>query len=299
MMAGTESLGGISASETAAFDDGGPEKLDLSREDGVPDGDADEAGTPEPCRKVDMVLAVDNSESMTEEMDAIRGPVFDSLPPLLLDEVQNGLDDFRLAVIDACPKPANYHDTGPNGACDYSTDKNWMESTAPDLAAEFSCATTYITDAWQGMPDACIDDGAFQDDDEQPALTVAAALEADEGPNGNFLRKDALLFVVAMTDEDEELLDAGSAQEIYDRIVATKGGDPGRVVFMGVGGGSDCDGPYGGALQANNLRDVTQLFETNGNGMFWDLCDGDLPGAFEAVITGKVDEACGDFTPVG
>lgn len=276
---------------------GGGVKLDVAATMSATDSNG-EGGGPTGCTKVDVVISVDNSSSMSEEIEALQGPVFDSFPETLLD-INVGLDDFQLGLIDACPKPAALQDLGANGPCDYSTGRNYMVSTSPDLAAEFSCATELpFMSGWSGGDDTC-DDGL--DDDEQPALTTATVVSAPfvTDANDGFLRPDALLMLVALTDEDEALVDVADAQEIYDQIVAAKGGDVSRVAFMGVAGGSSCDGAYGSADDATVMQEVAALFEAQGRGMFWDLCQGQLDVGFQTFIESVVDEACVDFVPEG
>jgi hypothetical protein len=256
-----------------------------------------EGGPGGACKKVDVIMAVDNSGSMQEEIDALRGPVFDSLPQQLLD-VGNGIDDFHLAVVDACPKPALYHTHGDSGFCDYSTGNNWMVSDSPDLTGEFQCVSDMSPNGYMDMPDDCEDSGDLKDDDEQPAWTAAESINAMNvaGANADFLRNDAVLFITAITDEDEELLGT-DVDTIVQQIVGAKG-DIKNVVFLGVGGGSDCDGPYGGAIPADNLKAVTDQFVAADRGVWWDLCQGDLEGAFEAAID-VLDGACHEFVPPG
>lgn len=252
------------------------------------------------CRRVDVVFVVDNSSSMSEEHEALQGPVFDSFPQTLLS-INGGIDDFQLAVIDACPKPAYFHDTGASGACGYSTGTNFMSSASPALADEFACVSEFSTMGYMGMADACVDDGDLADDDEQPGLTAARGVtgEAIMDPNAGFLRPDALLFVVTITDEDEALVDVGSTQEIFDQLVAAKGGDVDQIVYLGIAGGSACDGPYGSAEDAVRTRELAARFEAAGRGLFWDLCMGELELAFQTAIEGSVDEACQEFVPPG
>jgi hypothetical protein len=254
----------------------------------------------EGCQRVDVVLAVDNSSSMGEEIDALQGPVLDALPQALLS-VNGGIEDFQLAVIDACPKPAYFHDQGAAGACDFSTGHNYMSSTSPDLVAEFACVTDFAVDGFGAAPDECLDDGDYKDDDEQAAWTSAQAIApaALMAANEGFVRDDALLFVVAITDEDESLVDVDSADAIYDAIVTAKGGDVSRVVFLGVAGASDCDGAYGSAEQADTMAAVVDRFAMQGRGVFWDICQGELEQAFLTAIADLVDPACEEFEPVG
>ncbi len=280
-----------SDSGTAGPGSGGVPTFDVGS--GNPDGSQDDG-----CSKVDVVFAIDNSGSMSEEHDALRGPVFDSFPQQLLD-INNGIQDFRLGVIDACPKPAWFHNWGASGACNFSTGVNYMSSTSANLAAEFSCVTAFSAQGYENMPDECVDDGALDDDDEQPSLTAAEAVSAANlgGMNLDFIRDDAILFVVAMTDEDEEFADVDSAQEIYDRLVAAKGGDVSSVVYLGIAGNSVCAGPYGTALDAEHAKEVANLFALQGQGLFWDLCQGNLETAFQTAISTLVDDTCQGFTP--
>lgn len=269
-------------------------------EDGAPKfdvGTAETTGTTgmpvgEGCKRVDVVISIDNSGSMQEEIAALAGPVFDSFPQALLD-VGNGLEDFQLAVIDACNNPAFLHDTGANGACNYSTGTNYMSSNSDALLDEYHCVTELTQSGYQGMEDQC----SGENDDEQPANTAAEAVNspAVDAQNAGFVRDDAVLFVVAITDEDEQPVPERSAQEIADRLIAAKG-TVDNVVFLGIGGGSDCDGPYGSAEDADLLRAVGTVFAEQNRGLFWDLCQGDLEQAFQAALA-VVDSACIEFEP--
>jgi hypothetical protein len=272
---------------------GGGPKLDVDPGSGT---QAEGAEGGEVCKQVDVILAVDNSGSMVEEIAALRGPVFDSLPEQLLD-VGNGIDDFHLAVIDACPKAANYHDTGNGGACDFSTGRNYMISSSEVLADEFACVTDFSTAGYMGMPDMCEDAGENADDDEQPALTAATSVDPAYlvASNLGFLRADSLLFVVAITDEDEEFLGT-DANAIYDALVEAKGGNPEHVVFLGISGSETCTGPYGGAEPSPNMQSVVNEFASYDRGIYWDLCQGDLEGAFALGIE-TLDQACDDWIP--
>jgi hypothetical protein len=241
------------------------------------------------CRRVDLIFAVDNSSSMQEEKQAMRDDVFPAFATALL-AVGGGLEDYRVGVLDACPDPANYHTRGAAGECNFSTGTNWMESSSPDLVGEFQC----VGDIYSGDMNC-----AGNSDDEQPASAAAASMEPPyaTGANAGFLRDDALLVVVAITDEDEQPIPAQSAAEVYDRLVAAKGGEVKRMVFLGIGGSQSCDGVYGSADQAQTLRELTDLFIAQSRGVFWDLCQGQLEdGLTEAMQV--IEQACGEFPPV-
>ena len=114
--------------------------------------------------------------------------------------------------------------------------------------------------------------------------------------NDGFLRDDALLFVVAVTNEDEEMRDSQgnplTANTIVNRYINAKS-DLRNVVFLGIGGDSNCGfGPYGVVSEeAIQLRNITQSFSGMNRGLFWDLCQGDLETAFDQAVS-ILDDAC-------
>ncbi len=244
----------------------------------------------ESCRLVDVVIAVDGSGSMTEERRALRDTVFPAFAERLRS-ISKGLDNFRVATLDACPDPANFHTRGKSGECNFVGGDVWIDSASPNLVDEFSCVgNIYLDDA------NCSGDN----DDEQPASTVAAALEPPyiSGPNAGFLRDDALLIVVAITDEDEQPTGlAQTPQEIYQRLIDIKGGDVERMVFLGVGATSRCEGPYGSAYPATKLKRLTDLFIDVERGVWWDLCAGQMEDGLEQAFE-IIEQACEEFDPV-
>ncbi len=292
---GSES-GAPATSTTAASTTGteGPGvKLDVG---GVADtSGSGTAGEEEGCKKIDVIITIDHSDSMYEEIAALAGPVFDTFPEALLS-VNNGLEDFQLGVMDACNNPAILHDTGmAMGFCDFSTGRNFMRSSSPNLLDEYHCVTDLAFNGYMGTPDLC----TMNNDDEAPANTAADAVNppfVDE-ENDGFLRNDAVLFIVAITDEDEQPVPPQLPQQVVDKIIDAKNGIE-NVVFLGIGGGSNCIGPYGSAQNALVLKQIAQIFADEGQGLFWDLCAGDLGTAFETVLA-TVDETCQNFNPPG
>lgn len=278
---------------TSSESSGSGLKLDVG---GVIDAPSQDTEAEEGCRKVDVIISIDHSDSMYEEIDALAGPAFDSFPTALL-AVHNGLDDFQLGVMDACNNPAILHDTGMTmGFCDFSTGANYMSSTSPNLFDEYHCVTDLAFNGYMGTADFC----SMNNDDEAPSNTAADAINPPfvNEENDGFLRDDAVLFVVAMTDEDEQPVPFQTPQQIFDKIVDAKGGDVHSVVFLGVAGGSNCNGPYGSAQNATTMKAVTQLFIDEGQGMFWDLCGGQLEMAFDMVLE-NIDSTCEHFDPPG
>ncbi|WP_437817005.1 hypothetical protein [Sorangium sp. So ce1078] len=239
------------------------------------------------CEHVDVVFALDNSSSMGEEKESMRDVVFPAFAQALLDI--SGIKDFRAAVLDACPQPANFHTRGVGGECSFQSGKPWMESSSTDIISEFQCAADVYSDDVQ-----C----SGNNDDEQPASAVAASLEPpfSQEENAGFLRNDALLVVVAITDEDEQPVPQQEPQAIHDRLVAAKGGEGKNVVFLGIGGATDCEGAYGSADEADNMQRLVDTFAADNRGFFWDLCEGHLEDGLTNALT-AIEEACEEFVP--
>lgn len=239
------------------------------------------------CEHVDVVFALDNSSSMDEEKKSMSEVVFPAFAQALLDI--SGIQDFRAAVMDACPEPATFHTRGAAGDCSFQSGKAWMESSSTDLTSEFQCAADLYADDVE-----C----SGQNDDEQPASSVAAALEPpfSQDENAGFLRDDALLVVVAITDEDEQPVPRQQPQAIHDRLVAAKG-EAKNVVFLGIGGRTDCEGAYGEANEAEDLQRLVDTFAADNRGFFWDLCEGHLEDGLTNALT-AIEEACEEFVPV-
>jgi hypothetical protein len=260
---------------------------------------ADSAPTPtDSCKKIDLVFSVDPSGSMDEELESMATVVFPAFAEALLG-VGDDLQDFRVGVIDACPNPADFHTRGEsNSSCGYQSQNVWMDSASTTLEQEFACAGDLYR----------INQCSGDNDDEQPLRAAIASLTPpySTGQNTGFLREDALLVVVAITDEDEcadapDCADksAARAQAFFDELSALKG-DPKKMVLLGIGGGlpDGCTaGSYGAADPATLLHAVTQLFVAEQRGVWWDLCQGQLEDGLTEAI-GVIDQACYDFPQI-
>ena len=287
--------------------------------DGVPDDEDECPKDPDPCgdgnfacKHLDIVIAVDGSSSMNEEMAAMGREVFPGFANALLD-ISQGLDDYRVGVVDACADEPSFNTTGEPGtpaecsqsdadqgsrACDFASGEAWIEATpATDrqaVKAEFRCVGQI--DRVQGSEDLTVGTCTGDNDDERPTQAAIAALQP--GVNPGFLRDDAVLVVVAVTDEDEHTIPSQTARQLYDQLVAAKG-DVKDMVFLGIGGGpggcaNQCPDNYGSADEASKLHNLTNLFIAEDRGVWWNLCDGDLGGGLAEALE-VIEQACDDF----
>jgi hypothetical protein len=259
--------------------------------DGDGDDDDDDDDDDDACRSIDLVISVDVSSSMEEELRAMREDVFPALAERL-KSISKDDDSFRVATLDSCPTPANFHTRGADDDdCDFEGGNVWIRGSSPDLNDEFACVgDVYIGDV----------ECSGENDDEQPVSAVITALNEPwvNNQNEGFLRDEALLVVIAITDEDEQPTDGmpGDSQGLYNLLVGAKGGDPDRVVFLGVGGSTPCVGEYGEInVGADLLQGITREFGSNG--IWWDLCDGRLEDGLEDAIN-TIQVACETIAPI-
>ena len=155
---------------------------------------------------------------------------------------------------------------------------NYLTHEDANLKEQFECA------AW-------IDDKGSTN--EAPFLALDAALNAPPTPcNDGFLRDDALLVVMLITDEDDDYDgndgSGGDPNSWYAEVIAAKGGDPSKVSFLGlVGNDQEC-----------NYDPCPRIHEFIGkfgdNGHVGGVCDDDYAQFFAESVT-IVDEACDDF----
>jgi hypothetical protein len=303
--------GGLTGASTSAAttDDGGP-KFDLPQ---TPDG-----GLPEPqtgCTKVDLLFVIDNSGSMEDEQINLVNSF-----PEFVAEMQAKLVDTESYHVGVITSDSNQYNGGgcqthgalvtrtggvnsSNQVCaPYASGKNYMNE-ADDLGARFACAGQV---------------GTGGDGNEQPMYTmlqaVAPGINGPGGCNDGFIRPDALLVVVVITDEeDDHEVDGclqqpqsgspGEPAQWYDGLVAAKGGVETNVVVLALTGPVNpacppLDKCSGGIVGAEVAARVVQFAEMFTYGSVGQICAPSYKQFFSAAIS-VIDSACENFKPPG
>jgi len=268
-----------------------------------------DAAPVEACDRMDILFVVDNSGSMLEEQQNLA----DNFPRFIevLDAFVDGDLDYRVGITTTGRDYTYYIDSpigalptsqtgGDNGAllqrCDMS--RPWIERTDADRIDTFACAAQ-VGDEGPSM--------------EMPLAVVREAFtdRVNDGSNAGFLRQDALLAIVVLTDEDdcsyEEAVTLGMMEvaceaqvepvQSYASFLDTLTGGAGRwalAVIAGAGPGS-CTSEFGDAQEATRLADLVEL--AGDNGVLSSICEGDLAGALEEALA-TFDTACQDFPPI-
>jgi hypothetical protein len=264
------------------------------------------------CTKVDFMFVIDNSGSMYAEQANLVANF-----PAFISGIQDSLEEvssYHVGVITTDSYSPNKPGcnalsslvvqtgggdssnqvcaTGPGTT--YADGYNFMTEN-DDLATTFSCAAQIGTS------------GSAYERPMQAVVEAAQGLEGGPGQcNEGFIREDALLVVVVITDEadgpgDSEGLppniSTGDTMSWYDAVVAAKDGIPENVVALALvnyaGGACPPQSTYD---DGQNIVDFAQLFGPNG--FVGGICEPDYGPIFQQAID-VIDMACENYIPPG
>jgi hypothetical protein len=255
------------------------------------------------CDKMDILFVIDNSGSMGEEQTNLA----QNFPKFIdvLNAYQTGTGnplDYHVGVTTtsltegAPPIPLPFPiplPMGDDGALHMKSEcgmtRTWIERTDTDAAKEFACVAQVGTDG-SGM--------------EQPLEAARLALtdRIADGKNAGFMRDDALLAVVILTDEDDQSVDpaagpTGMELPVDDFITAFDKikGTHGRWASAVTAGPMDCMSAFGSATEAARLKDYVQ--KTGAQAVFSSICDGDLSKSLDDALH-TFSAACDSFPPI-
>ena len=271
---------GCGRSPVVVFDDGLLDDIDLDEEDPVMGG----------CRKVDYLFIIDNSASML----VYQRQLVESFSIFIegVEQTQASLESVHLGVVTTDTYSGNVDNPDPSclslgglitrteghnsseAQCGpYAEGHNYM-TERDDLDVTFPCAAQV---------------GTTGNNEEQPlAALTKAVIDLDQPGecNDGFIRDDALLVVVIVSDED----DPGPVESRYERLVEAKGGHADNVVVVGLVNepGTECS-LTGYAREAFFLTELIGMFTY---GFVAPVC-GDYTSTFQQAIA-VVEEACSD-----
>ncbi len=262
---------------------------------------------PRQCNKMDIVFVVDDSGSMSEEQSNLASnfPMFASL--LSNYTTMDGQKiDYRIAVtttgrdimytVSAGGITLPQSEMGDDGAfknnCNMA--KRYLEPADPNMSQVLSCRANVGT----GGPSV-----------EMPLLMTKWALgnRVADGTNAGFLRDDALLGVVMLTDEDDSSTEqnnftiTATSQGPVDfqpahliQFLDTLKGNRSRWAAGVIAGPTDCMSNFGSAAKATRLQDFVTQANANGTvqASFSSICDGNLTGALQKTLD-TFQTACG------
>jgi hypothetical protein len=311
---------------------------DRGDDDGTPDAGGDDtrpdarvradAGPPsdappaEACTKMDILFVVDNSGSMMEEQRnlATNFPEF----ARILDEyrVRTGEPlDYRVGVTTTARdiftrqlgiiSPVPSTDPPDNGVFRRARNmtRSWIETSDAERRTLL-----------QSVADVGIAGSGIEMPLDAARLALSSQLETGK-PNAGFIREDALLAVVFVTDEEDCSRNDGRTRQSYiqvglgdvETVVCGTLDEPSvfvdffdqlkgdrkrwaTAVIAGDGQGSrSCNSEFGDAVDAARLKQF--VAETGENAIFRSICDGDLAPALKDALD-TFQAACEGLPPV-
>jgi hypothetical protein len=273
------------------------------------------------CDAVDFLFVIDNSSSMAREQQRLVEAV-----PGFTDSILTalpGITDVRVGVVDTDSYPGLGTEdpldgcpaTEDCGSCDYTLGALLTKPSSaldPGLSCDFSTGTSYMDARNPSFADefACVAEVGLEGNQiEQQAGALVAALSPAAlagGCNDGFLRDEALLIVLVVTDEEDDYAlppapqggSLGEPDEWVEAIVAAKGGLASNVVAFGLVGGDplygDCDelGADGqGAEASPRLMQMLEAFELSFIGS---VCQDDYGEFFDDALV-QVAQGCMEF----
>ena len=294
---GTTSIGTNGDTTSSGRDEGEPQPIDFDL--GIlPDiGVIEETG----CQGIDFLFVIDNSGSMTVQQSQLLNSF-----PGFIDAIQTSLDNvdsYHVGVITS----DNY--AGNQPGC----------TTIGDLVTQtagFGSSNSVCTPLASGLRFATEEDdlqtvfpcmaqvGTTGSPIEQPVTATVAALDPAKAQPGEcnegFIREDAILVVVIVTDDppfDFDLDDAHPNTDTsgwYDAVVAAKGGEVESIVMIGfVPTPDNLSCTFG---DSPNLVGFIEQFGEQG--VLASVCDADYGPIFASTI-GTIETTCDNFVPQG
>ncbi len=294
----TTTAGGVTSSGDSTPLTTGP-KFDQAVPDGAPP-------VSEGCSKVDFLFVVDDSGSMGDEQIALNNSF-----PGFIDAIQATLgevESYHVGVVTSdayvenelgCQEIGALVTQTQNGQCGPFAEGKRFMTEADDLSTTFACA---------GQPGT---GGSGDNTSMQAMYTAVGPAFADVGAcNEGFIRDDALLVIVVITDEEDDYDNPpgfgyfgseGDPADWYDAVVTAKGGVEENVAVLSL---VQHEEPNACPAQNNTdplltwflavrIMEFTQMFT---HGTIGDICVNNYASFFDDAVS-IVGDACENFTP--
>ncbi len=288
----TTGTGGSSGTETdtAADTTGGTAADTGSGSEEGSESSTTDAPPSEPCTAVDILFVVDNSEPMLEEQMRLRAAA-NNFVTMVQGAILTLTSDINIGVVTTDDELLVTANEVP---CMYEGANNWMVSSSLTLATELECALTL---------------GVAGSPNERPMDMLLGSLSdenlAPGGPHNGFLREEALLVVVLVTNEEDEFEkdtswgSAGDPPEWVASLADRKGGHTNNVVvlsLLGIEPPNACDLPWNGTDGAQSAPRLAEFTESFPQGAVGDICEQEYATFLLGVVPG-VAGACANFIP--
>jgi hypothetical protein len=299
---------------TAGDGDGSPGDGDGDGSPGDGDGDATKYDLGDPttaddglpmdqgCANVDVLYVIDNSPSMYEEQQTLianfgnfvadmQSALVDvdsyHIGVITTDDYQNGGwlddgDDSVNAQVPTCQHLGGLVVQAQAGLCTPFVDGFNFITEHDDLGSKFQCIANV---------------GENGDSDEYVGDALIAAITEGQGQTGcnaNFIRDDAMLIIVILTDENDS--SNTNENQWYQAVVTAKGMETNVVVLSLIWKDSwnNCTNAFS-ETNGTQIESFTNMFTNHSVG---NICDNSYAGFFADAIP-TIEGACDNFEPIG
>jgi hypothetical protein len=283
---------------------------------GGPDPDPETGEPAGGCQKIDFLFVVDNSGSMADEQTALANS-FDGFITSIQSTVM--AEDYHIMVIDTdagssflqeclvlcqvfptcegypcdmLPVPEGCDASlgagliaNPKGDdCGVAGGKRYMVDGQPNLSQTFECVAKVGTNG---------------DGSERPMEAMSTSISVLNGVgacNEGFLRKDALLVVTFITDEEDDEESNGNPIGWNAALVAAKYGKQTSIVVLGLVGDTGQPNAVCGEGEAEDSPRLREFAESFTYGSWASICSLDYAPFFDAAVS-VIDTACEAFEP--
>lgn len=252
-----------------------------------------------PC-EIDFLFVVDSSASMGIKQENLARSV-----PRFIKSMMTSTDmkkDYHIGVVTTDESPGNIKKCAFTGGLVVQT-QNFDEVR---LCGPYKSGYSYMThddDLHQSF-DCAARPGISGNTEEKPIDAIRGALNpkhAGQGAcNESFLRKDGLLVVVLITDEDDRHDLGGSLGEPdawHQELLAAKGGNEKQIVVVSITVPPKPNACKPGDLIAKETKRLNAFTKKFGaRGFIADVCEDDYGLIFEQAL-GIIDFACDELHP--
>ncbi len=260
------------------------------------------------CRKADFLFVIDNSGSMQEHQQQLLASFPGFIEAILgsLDE----LDSIHVGVITSDAYASNAPDCQQLGALVTQTGG---ENSSEAVCTPFVGGRRFFTeqDSLAAVFNCVSRVGTEGSGNELPMSATIAALQPEMtgvgGCNEGFLRDDAILVVVVVSDDPPFPDTPDDAWPLIDTtvwrdaILETKGGSPDAIVVIGVVSYDDtscvcpwCCPGFGCMVPNHNVIELVESFDDHG--ALGSVCSDDYaPVLAETIET--IEATCEAFVP--